>query len=225
MAASGDGQPARAAPAGTALDFDGVDDRVSFGTASGLGVTTFTIETWFKREGTGVVASTGDLGLTGTTSAIPLLTKGRGQSDDPPGVGSNLDMNWFLGIRGDTGVIAVDYEEGAGQLSPSLNHPYSGTTPIVNNTWYHAAATFDGTTLRLYLNGVEEGTGLGGLTGRNPRSDSIQHAALGTAMTSTGATQGFFNGVLDEPRVWNHARSAAQIAPARTLRSPHRRGY
>ena len=44
-----------------------------------------------------------------------------------------------------------------------------------------------------------------------PESTSIQHAALGTAMTSTGAAAGFFQGVLDEVRIWNVARSASQI--------------
>src|SRR5437762_1403690 len=40
----------------TALHFDGLDDRVTFGAAPSLNVTTFTIETWFKREGPGSTA-------------------------------------------------------------------------------------------------------------------------------------------------------------------------
>src|ERR1041384_4145780 len=73
-----------------ALQFDGVDDRVTFGAASGLGAQVFTLETWFMRTGPGVGASTGTGGL---TSAVPLVTKGRGEAD-----GNNLDMNYFLGI-------------------------------------------------------------------------------------------------------------------------------
>ncbi len=47
---------------------------------------------------------------------------------------------------------------------------------------------------------------------RAPRSDSIQHAALATAMNSTGVASGFFAGVLDESRIWNVARTDTEIA-------------
>jgi hypothetical protein len=49
----------------------------------------------------------------------------------------------------------------------------------------------------------------------NPNPYGIQHAALGTALNSTGGvgsqTQGFFGGVLDEARIWNYVRSTPQI--------------
>ena len=50
-----------------------------------------------------------------------------------------------------------------------------------------------------------------------PEATSIQHAALGTAMNSSGAAAGFFQGRLDEARVWNLARSDSEIATARDL--------
>lgn len=59
-------QNALAADAGTALQFDGTStnkQHVSFGTASSLGVTTFTLESWVKRAAGGVTMSTGTLGL------------------------------------------------------------------------------------------------------------------------------------------------------------------
>ena len=78
------------ASAQQALQLDGVNDYVSFGAAPGLGSTTFTIEVAFKRTAAGVTASTG----TGGVTAVPLITKGRGEAD-----GANTDMNWFLGIN------------------------------------------------------------------------------------------------------------------------------
>src|SRR5207237_4005123 len=62
--------------------------------------------------------------------------------------------------------------------------------------------------LRLYLNGVQDASLV---VGRPTRSDSIQHGALGSALNSTGVAAGFFAGTLDEARVWNVARTAAQI--------------
>ena len=122
-----------------------MNDYVTFGPAAGtaeLGATTFTIETWFKREGPGVALSTGTGGL---AAVIPLVTKGRGEAE-----GSNVDMNYFLGIDSKTRVLAADFEDTA----TGLNHPVLGTTAICDGLWYHAAATYDGTTWRLYLNGV-----------------------------------------------------------------------
>src|SRR5437773_5142571 len=120
--------------------------------------------------------------------------------------GSNVDMNYFLGIRGSDNVLAADFEDTA----TGLNHPVAGTTVIpADGVWRHAAATYDGTTWRLYLNGALETTlVVGNFT---PRSDSIQHAGLGTALNSVGIASGFFQGALDEVRIWNVARSTAQI--------------
>ncbi|MDO8941890.1 MAG: DNRLRE domain-containing protein, partial [Desulfobacterales bacterium] len=181
------------------LQFDGSNDYVTLGQAPGLGLGQFTIETWFKRTGAGTTTSTGSGGVT----AVPLVTKGRGEAD-----GSNLDMNWFLGINSASNALTADFEEGAAGTAPGLNHPVTGVTPVALNTWYHAAVTYDGAKWQLFLNGVLE-TEL--VVGQPPRSDSVQHAALASALTSTGVAAGYFAGILDEVRVWNYARSAAEI--------------
>ncbi|MEI2610278.1 MAG: LamG-like jellyroll fold domain-containing protein [Candidatus Promineifilaceae bacterium] len=194
-------KPAAAAPSTiTALQFDGTNDHVTFGSAPGLGTATFTLELWFYRTAAGLTTTTGTGGI---ANAIPLLTKGRGEAE-----ASNVDMNYFLGIDGTTGFLVADFEEGATGASPGLNHPVSGVTPILNNNWYHAAATYDGTTWRLYLNGNLE-TSL--VVGQPPRADSIQHAALASALTSTGVAAGRFAGIIDDARVWNVARTQAEI--------------
>jgi hypothetical protein len=111
-----------------------------------------------------------------------------------------------------SGKLVADFEEPAGP-----NHPVSGTAIVTSNVWHHAAATYDATsgTWKLYLDGSLDTTlALG--SAFQPQSASIQHAALGTSLTSTGTIAqppgGFFAGVLDEVRVWNVARSATQIA-------------
>ena len=114
-------------------------------------------------------------------------------------------------------MLAADFEEGVGGVTLGLNHPLLGTTVIQNNVWYHAAVTYDGTTLRLYLNGVQDASLV---VGRPTRSDSIQHAAIGSALTSTGVAAGFFGGTIDEARIWNVARSAAQILAGKDVEIP-----
>jgi fibronectin type 3 domain-containing protein len=187
------------------LQFNGSNQYVTFGAAPNLGASTFTLEVWFKRTGAGIGTTTGTGGI---GSAIPLVTKGRGEAER-----SNVDMNYFLGIDAATGVLVADFEEGATGADPGLNHPVSGTSVIANNTWYHAAATYDGQTWRLYLNGAEDGT-VTLSAAVSPRLDSIQHAALATAMNSTGVAAGYFQGVLDEARIWNYARTQQQIMSA-----------
>src|SRR5215216_64077 len=209
--------PAKAAPAGTALQFNGSSQYVTFGAsqglvAPGLGVQTFTIETWFKRTGTGVSTTTSAAGGGGLLSAIPLVTKGRGEGD-----GADVDMNYWLGIDSTTNVLVADFEESAPATvgcpaggTAGLNHAVFGTATLQNNVWYHAAATYDGQVWKLYLNGnLDKTLDIG--ANRFPRWDSRQHAGIGTAITSTGVAAGFFAGVMDETRIWNVARSQADI--------------
>lgn len=180
------------------LYFDGVTDHVALGDAADLKLTTLTLETWFRRETTGVATTTG----TGGVTAIPLIAKGRNQADN-----STLDTNWFLGIRASDGVLCADFEDASG-----VNLPIAGFTPVGYGEWHHAAATFDGTSWRLYLNGNLEATLNVG--GRIPRADSIQHASIATAMNSNGLGEGAFGGFMDEIRIWNVARSQTEIRQA-----------
>ena len=67
-----------------------------------------------SRRGSGVTApgvatSTGSGGI----DAIPLVTKGRAEGES-----SNVDMNYFLGIRATDGVLVADFEEGPPEPIP-----------------------------------------------------------------------------------------------------------
>jgi len=189
------------AEAPAALQFDGTNDYVTFGNVAGLGVTNFTLETWFNWTGGGTAMTTS--GTQGLPSVYPLISKGRGEAD-----GSNVDMNYFLGIDSATKALAVDFEDTA----TGMNWPFVGTREVTTNTWHHAAVTYDSVTAvyTLYLDGNIAGTRD---IGNNifPRADSIQHAGIATAMTSTGAPSGYFQGTMDEVRIWNVARSQEQI--------------
>lgn len=192
-------------PGSGGLYFNGLADHVTFGDAAELKLTTFTLETWFRRETPGIATTTGAGGVV----AIPLIAKGRNQAE-----GSTLDLNYFLGIREGDGVLVADFEATAS----GINVPVSGITPITDGTWNHAAATFDGTEWRLYLNGNLEA--VQPANGLIPRFDSIQHASLATAINSSGLAEGAFGGFLDEARIWNRSRTQQEIRTSMNAEIP-----
>ena len=170
----------------------------------GLGVTSFTLEAWAYWTGEGITTTTGTSGL---VNPIPLITKGRDE-----GEASTQDMNYFLGIDKLTGKLVADFEESAGSPSPGLNHPAYGSADVTINTWHHVAVTYDGHYWSFYLDGVLDNTQLvSSPSAIFPRSDSIQRAAIGSAVNSGGIQSGYFKGFVDEVRVWNIARTATEI--------------
>lgn len=185
-----------------ALQFDGVDDYVTMGTALPLGTQNLTLECWIKHDPSGAGRTTADSGSGGVT-IYPLIGKGRSESD-----GSNVDCNYTFGLQTD-GRLAADFED----FNSGLNHPIVGTNVVPSNVWKHVAVTYDGNYWKLYIDGVLDKSVQvnGGGNVQVPRYDSIQHFGLGSAMNSTGAAQGFFKGVMDEVRMWNVARTQAEI--------------
>ncbi|NQW99417.1 metallophosphoesterase [bacterium] len=179
----------RPAPGSGGLFFDGTDDHVAFGNNPAFRLTTFTLECWFRREPGGTATDSGGL------QAIPLIAKGRADA---------VGCNFLLGIDAASGKLAADFKDQSGE-----NHPLLGASVIPPRVWQHAAATFDGSGWRIYLNGsLEAATDTGG---RGPRSDAVQHTALGTALDSAGIPDGGFLGLIDEVRVWNTARTPAEL--------------
>lgn len=66
--------------------------------------------------------------------------------------------------------------------------------------WYHVAGTYDGTTMRAYINGQEVGTTAYTGTVTNGTYDLY----LGRAAYTVGGTR-YFDGNIDEVRIWNAA--------------------
>ena len=93
----------------------------------------------FYKTGSGTVGSWVD------ANAIVLITKGINAGD-----GGGYDINYGLVIDSNNKIKTGFEEAGSNQIA------LVGTTTISNNQWYTARSTFDGTNLKVYLNGVLE---------------------------------------------------------------------
>src|SRR5581483_2001610 len=90
----------------------------------------------------------------------------------------------------------------------SIQNLYSGALGSgFLNTWHHVAATYDGSTAALYVDGVQ----LGSSAVSGPLNTSGYPVESAARTTTSHAC---FQGQLDEVRIWNSARSASQIGAA-----------
>ncbi len=83
-------------------------------------------------------------------------------------------------------------------------------TPLETGRWHHVVGTFDGQRLRLYVNGVLAAIGKSKTTSTRPgRSFSMGRILPDPAATSAG--RGYFDGMLDEVKVYNRAISHREV--------------
>ena len=100
----------------------------------------------------------------------------------------------------------------AGYLHINDDIAVSGTTAMVANVWTHLAVTYDGTTVRLFVNGVQVRT----------------QSAPGAAMTTAGVLRiggnsvwgEYFKGLIDEVRIYNRALTVNEIQVDMTAAIP-----
>jgi glucose/arabinose dehydrogenase/chitodextrinase len=108
------------------------------------------------------------------------------------------DDNYYLSTSSSTSSRPA----GGGIFSGSYGETF-GTSALVLTTWTHLANTYDGTTLRLWVNGVQVSS----------------KAQTGTLKTSSNALSiggdsiygQYFSGLIDEVRVYNVALTQTQI--------------
>ena len=81
--------------------------------------------------------------------------------------------------------------------------PDSASSGINADTWYHVAVTYDRTNIRFYINGVL----LSSHAQTAPIGDSIQDVFIGALNNPLASC--FFDGKIDEVRIYNRASSAA----------------
>jgi len=91
-------------------------------------------------------------------------------------------------------------------------HKSPNTLPL--NTWIHVAATYNGAYVKLYENGVQVYSLAVSGTGQT----SNWHLGIGYEPYFPGTYPRYFDGIIDEARIWDQALTANQVAASYGLR-------
>lgn len=164
---------------GNALSFDGSNDRgvaAAYNPALNLTGRSLTLSAWIYPR---------------TNSGWQLIV-------DKPYTSSHSDpyFDWSMHRENATGRLNAFFGcEGYQRSSNS-------STPL--NTWTHVAVTYDGTSLRHYINGVLDRTTSVTCAVTNTNSRPIRIAA-------NGGGGEVMNGLIDDVRIYNRPLSAAEI--------------
>ena len=161
---------------GNCLEFDGTDDNIT-GTGISTTLSAFTIETWVYHNS-----------LPGTVQRYVTLS--------PEVAVLRYDGTIYGGYRSLHFYITKANGSGLGVRADSV---------LVTGEWMHIAGTYDGTNLKLYVNGTLVKSAVSAGAGLYAPSGVYSFSSSGEAL----------NGKLDEVRIWNYARSATQIRESR----------
>lgn len=172
----------------SALWFDGDDGAVLCPASPSLNLTdAMTLEAWIHPEGWGEVQGLG-FGRIIDKGDISLFVNGTGGSLN------NYSLGFWIETDGNPAGIA--------------NIPES---TLSLDTWHHVAVTYDAatSTVRMYVDGEEYDVVVFGGAPSGPVADNSNVALrIGNANHMNWT----FDGTIDEVRVWNTVRSAAQIS-------------
>jgi N,N-dimethylformamidase beta subunit-like, C-terminal/Concanavalin A-like lectin/glucanases superfamily/Bacterial Ig-like domain/Bacterial Ig domain/Calx-beta domain len=164
---------------GGALSFDGVNDWVTVADSNSLDLTTaMTVEAWVRPAT-----------INGWET---VLMK---ESAASYGYGLYADNNG--------NDVGQPRRPAAWMVQSGSYFGAEGTSQLPVNTWTHLAATYDGSTLRLYVNGTQAGS--------VNRSGSIDVTSGALRIGGNAIWGEFFAGLIDEVRVYGRALSATEI--------------
>ena len=163
---------------GQALAFNGTSSIVTIPDSTSLDLTSgMTVEAWVNPSALGAT----------TTSWRTVAFKER--------IGG---MAYALYANNGSGALP------AGQLNIGGEQSAVGFTPLLLNTWTHLAVTYDGASLRLYVNGTQVGS--------RPQSGSLLVSDGPLTLGGNRVWGEHFAGLIDEVRIYNRALSSTEIA-------------
>jgi hypothetical protein len=159
---------------GGALSFDGDRDWVTVNDANSLDLTTgMTLEAWVYP------------------TIAPSAWRTVIAKEQPAALVYFLHASSTGGNRPATGIYVVGEQD------------LFGNTQLIANTWTHLAATYDGVTQRLFINGVQVAS--------RPQTGAIQTSAGPVVIGGNAVWGEFFQGLIDEVRIYNRVLSQAEI--------------
>jgi len=172
----------RSTTATISLDFDGTDDHVDFGDESAYEFSSdFTLEAWVLQET--------------TVTSGTIISKTNAKSGNEKGY--KLVLN--------SSIPNLKWYDNSSALIVNLVSPYA----ISNDRWYHIAANYDGTTAELFIDGIK----VASTTTSTPPSYGAEKFIIGATYDSDtpSSPKNYFNGYIDEVRVWNTALKETQM--------------
>ncbi|MEN9907902.1 MAG: hypothetical protein RLZZ540_1043 [Bacteroidota bacterium] len=163
------------------IDFDGENDFVNFSNNHNLN-SSFTINLWVKPESQ---PSSG-------SNIQTIFSKRNGDNlSTTNGYDIRLDSNNYISFNWNAG----------GSLKAS--------NPISTSRWYHISVTYNGSTYKLYIDGLEVGTTSGSAPTTN-NYNCLLGGMYHNANTNDAAIN-FYSGWMDELQIWDMALTPDQI--------------
>jgi hypothetical protein len=157
----------------------------------------------FDRSGSAKYVLTGNIPKLDQAQNLTLSAWVRLAST--PG-GSGLTYMRFITLENEKAVLRYTDEDGTGKLQFYMRIGGSTHAILVDqawatNTWYHVAGTYDGSTMRLYLDGIEQ--------------DTLDIAGAadsgGWVRLSHSGSDEALDGLLDDVRIYDRALSPTEI--------------
>ena len=111
---------------------------------------------------------------------------------------SRQTSKYALGLDGSSRTFLL-------QLKTGVTSAIFGSTIPANNTWYHVVGTWDGANMNLYVNGVSDATPVA-KTGTMAADSAVTEIG-----SRGGGTQHFWNGSIDDLRIYDRALSASEV--------------
>ena len=167
---------------GYALGFDGIDDSINVG-ANGRPTDTFSFGGWFRTSATHEIDSESTSGVGGVNNQRYAFDPQHGGETDG-GAGLSLGTNGIL-----------VYEHGSNYMPATAVYQAD-----IGSDWNHIMIVYDNKQPTIYLNGSAVRTGL-----TSPRE------VVNAPIHFGGMAYGYFEGLMDEIRIYNRVLSAAEI--------------